>query len=117
MQNLASWDMKRALAFVRKLERVLSVRGWHVALAGSVLHKGRSKKDIDVVVFPHDASDFDRCELAYGLGLAGMRPWRSASELQTHWRKNGSLDIKHVETRTIRTGKTALRRVDVLVLK
>jgi len=46
------WKQKDALGFLRFLETAL--RGTaHVALAGSVLYRGNSSKDLDVIVYPH----------------------------------------------------------------
>ena len=46
------------LDLLAKLEKFLSgltdEGGYHCALGGSVLHKGHSNKDLDVIVYPHD---------------------------------------------------------------
>lgn len=37
----------------RKLEEVAKNCGFHVALTGGVLYRGSSRKDVDIVVYPH----------------------------------------------------------------
>lgn len=53
MVKRLGWTFDVALRFVRELEdHLLPV--YHVALSGSVLHRGRSSNDLDLIVFPHD---------------------------------------------------------------
>lgn len=46
------WEIFEAINFVRTVESIAKKFGLHVGLAGSVLHKGNSIDDLDLVVFP-----------------------------------------------------------------
>lgn len=46
------WNLTEALEVLRKVELIAADFGLHVGLCGSVLHKGRSTDDLDLVVFP-----------------------------------------------------------------
>ncbi len=47
-----SWEFEEAVDFCRSLTEFLNPLGFGVALAGGVLIKGNSKKDLDVVIYP-----------------------------------------------------------------
>lgn len=47
-----SWDLDDGLKLVRALQEESMKFGYHVALGGSVLHKGHSERDIDLFFFP-----------------------------------------------------------------
>ena len=49
--------MAEAIELARALEAIAIPLGYHVALAGSCLHAGGSKKDIDILVYAHDPID------------------------------------------------------------
>lgn len=51
------WTLEEAIPFLRNLEKVAEQNHWHLALTGSVLYKGESKDDLDIVVYPHDVPD------------------------------------------------------------
>ena len=50
--------IEEALYYVRALEKVTEPYGFHCALAGGVLHKGYSHKDLDIIIYPHKAPSF-----------------------------------------------------------
>lgn len=97
--NTPMWTFPEGLAFVvGTLYPVARGVGYEVSLAGSVLKKGHSFKDLDVVVFPwttdnHDLGRFTR-EVQSKLG---MRCIRDRVNVQARWRVLGSKDTKHVE--------------------
>lgn len=43
-----------AVALIQTIEPALAAIGYHSALTGSVLYKGESNKDTDIIIFPHD---------------------------------------------------------------
>lgn len=47
-------NLEYAVAVIRTLEPLLAAAGYHPALTGSILYKGESNKDIDVILYPHD---------------------------------------------------------------
>lgn len=50
------WVQSEALELAVKLEEVLSVVGWHVALTGGCLYKEAQRKDADFIVYRNDMS-------------------------------------------------------------
>lgn len=50
------WELIAGILFARMLEDVLEPLNYHVALGGSVLHAGHSENDIDIFLYPHQAS-------------------------------------------------------------
>jgi hypothetical protein len=51
-----SWTLEEGIKFARKLELDLAPLGYHCAITGSVLYKGRSEKDLDIMIYPHDST-------------------------------------------------------------
>ena len=46
-----------AVAIIRHLEPFAAAAGFHTALTGSVLYKGESEKDVDVIIYQHDHAE------------------------------------------------------------
>ena len=62
-----------ALALIRKMEPICADHGYHTALTGSVLYKGSSEKDTDIILYPHDPKKaLDEPGLLGLLGLCGL---------------------------------------------
>jgi hypothetical protein len=51
------WNQQDALILMPKFEAIAKFMGYHVALGGSVMYNGESKKDLDVIVYPHKNLD------------------------------------------------------------
>ena len=49
------WTRDEAIWVVEKLEPKLAEMGAHCALAGSILYRGTSDKDLDLVIYPHQS--------------------------------------------------------------
>jgi hypothetical protein len=90
------WSFDQAILFVRMLEQTLAPI-YHVALFGSVLQRGWSNHDLDVMILPHNATELDETYLREQLKQFGMRLVISAERVHTVWRSKGSTDTKHVE--------------------
>lgn len=61
---------KIAVAWIREKEPIAADRNFHLGLTGSVLFKGESFKDFDVIAYPHDpAKPFDKSGLLDALGI------------------------------------------------
>lgn len=94
--------------------------GYEIGLTGSVLYKGASIKDLDLIVYPHKTTvyeDFDRA--AQALFLAGLTCIHNAEEVKAarqvkakRWNTEYTPDSKHVEVWDWR-GK----RVDIFFMK
>lgn len=48
------WKLNDAIEEIKQLEPKLAAVGFHCALTGSVLYKGESIKDLDLVIYPHN---------------------------------------------------------------
>ena len=107
------WDLVEAVRFVRILSEDLEHMGLGIGIVGSVLLKGYSDNDLDLVVFPHDTTKPDfKYVLRIVLEGAGMHLAYNVERTHAAWRKLGSNDTKHVEVWKTREGK----RVDLFVL-
>jgi hypothetical protein len=82
-----------------------------VALAGSVLTKGSSRSDLDIIIYPHVKREHDYETLAAALRQQNMTQLHDRNVVTAAWRRKGSFDDKHVEVWEFQ-GK----RVDVFFL-
>jgi hypothetical protein len=88
----------------------------HAGIAGSVASRGTSTKDLDLVVFPWDASKPFDVESIRRVFVNEMQ-WTlvmTKDEVHAIWREKGSSDTKHVE---VWQTKTLHRRIDVFFLQ
>ena len=63
---------KIAVDWIRAKEPIAAARNFHLGLTGSVLFKGFSEKDFDVIAYPHNPNmphDKKALLLALGLGM------------------------------------------------
>lgn len=105
------WTLDEALPFLKSLRKAMLKCGYCVALAGSILYRGRSEKDLDVILFPHGRipqGDVYEALEAFGLTLR-----RDRAAVTADWRTLGSLDTKHVEEWRTKDG----RRIDIFFLQ
>jgi hypothetical protein len=103
----ALWTSDEALVLVRSLSERLAP-SYHVALAGSVLLRGSSQKDLDLIVYPTSTASACVDRVREALEAAGLILVHGVEVVHAKWRREGSLDEKHVEVWEYR-GK----RVDV----
>lgn len=96
MKPRTTWTLKEALPFLRSLGEALYPT-WHVALGGSVLMKGESLKDIDVLVYPTSTASNSPSERKAALELFGLKQLYSREVVFRKWLREGSTDSKHVE--------------------
>lgn len=96
---------------------MLPLRHW-VALGGSVLYKGESRKDLDLVVAPYNRNEGPAPSDVVAEILAKVphiqHEWPCAW-IHAQWRERGGTDTKHVEAFKIDDGET-WRRVDIFFL-
>lgn len=70
---VATHNPKNAVALIRLIEPVVAELGYHCALTGSVLFKGGSEKDTDIILYPHDPKEKrDALELMRALKPLGI---------------------------------------------
>lgn len=70
------------LSLVRSIEEIAKQCDLHVSLGGSVLHKGKSFKDLDLFVYPHTMDAITYRDLhcfADGLRELGITGWSERS--------------------------------------
>lgn len=108
----ASWTLEQARALIDELVEPLKVAGYGLALAGSVLHKGESKHDLDLIVFPLSSETTDLSPARKAFHACGLRLFVGREHVVETWRKQGSRDDKHVEI-----WERANRRVDIFFLR
>jgi len=104
-RNDAKWNVFQARNLISYLTPLLQKEGYELGLTGSVLYKGASNKDLDLIVYPHKArssEDFDRA--AQVLFLAGLTCVHNAVEVQkgrqVQAKRRNTVytpDTKHVE--------------------
>ncbi len=106
------WSRRQSLNLIKKLEPRLAAIGWHVALAGSVLTKGQSDKDLDLIVYPHCSEEIDFSAIDVVFQDLKWRQIRTTEQMHRHWRKIGSLDEKYVTVRWVNSDPDL--RVDII---
>jgi hypothetical protein len=50
------YTLEDGIRLCRELEPAFREIGMHIGLTGSLMYRGASEKDIDIVVYPHDTS-------------------------------------------------------------
>ena len=106
------WDLDSALTFIREHEEALRKLGWCLGLTGSILLKGQSKKDLDLILFPANNGKVDREALYELLEEQGLRLQHTSIVVHQAWQRQGSSDRKHVEVWRTLDG----RRIDFFFL-
>ena len=111
-QRRGLWSLAEGESFCRELYKFLAPIGYSVAITGSVLFKGKSFKDLDLIIYPLSTARVDVQQLRNALKEAGLRIWMEVDEVHEAWLKKGSNDTKHVEV-----WRFGVRRVDLFFLK
>lgn len=107
------WTLNEAVAFLTDLAGHLEPCGMGVGLMGSVLTKGESRKDLDVILYPMDSSKPYPWEVtSSALKGYGLELLVDTDSVHQRWRKLGSQDEKIVQIWSYKG-----RRVDVFFLK
>lgn len=103
------WSRPEALFFAKELE-ARCLPHYHVAFAGSVLHRGHSDKDLDLIILPH-TTRYARIDDVRNIMTAfGFRLFLNWEQVREKWEKKGSGDQKIVEVYIQRR-----RRVDIFL--
>jgi predicted nucleotidyltransferase len=94
------------------LEKWLRKAGFSLGLTGSVLTKGESNKDLDLIIYPMEKTGRVDLSPAYEVLFAfGFARHMDRERVAAEWAKKDSQDTKHVEVWTL-GGK----RVDIFFL-
>jgi hypothetical protein len=93
------WNLVEALEFVQELSPIAARAGYALALAGSVLTKGRSRKDLDLIVFPLRTDKAREYQLREALIVEmSMKLVFDEAFVKAQWKaKSNSDDEKRVE--------------------
>jgi hypothetical protein len=91
------WTMGDGVMFIRKLAEVVAPAGYGAGLIGSVLTKGRSMRDLDVVLFPTCIGKENNEGVMKALQEFGMTRKQDVLLVHKIWRKQGSQDTKYVD--------------------
>ena len=91
------WTLAVALLFLREVQTVVELLGYHVGLVGSVLTKGFSDSDMDMVLYPTSVMRQPKEEALAVLVVLGMRRTHTLEQVHAAWKRRGSDDTKHVE--------------------
>ena len=125
------WTLDEALTLIRELNPLLVKAGWYLGLTGSVLIKGHSEKDLDLIAYPLNTAKVDRewlyRVLVHSGGLtmkwdvasihgfwkqAAKRAAREDEDTGPNWMTTHPIDSKHVEGWHTEDGK----RIDLFIL-
>jgi hypothetical protein len=107
------WSLEQGVGLARAIQAAVEPLGAHVGLLGSVLTKGSSEKDLDVLIYPANASTPPTRESLHdALKGIGMRLIGDEAWIKKRWAAAGGTDTKSVEFWIFRGGK----RVDVFYL-
>lgn len=74
------WELNEAIELCRRIEERLAIFGYHVALAGGVLIKGKSEKDLDIHVYPHDT---ENCDIDIAIKILETTGMQKRKDLKT----------------------------------
>lgn len=109
------WTMEEALIHIRAMQPDMHANGCVLALGGSVLNQGFSRKDLDLIIHPMGIGDNDswKDNAMATLEKYGMKCILNEEQMKEKWREEVYFeDMKHVE-RWEFNGK----RVDIFFLK
>ena len=119
MTSKILWTFADAINFITELSNALVPANYEVALAGSVLKRGSSQKDLDIILFPrsitHAASPTTYRNLQEARAIMradlGMTCVLDEVQVKKEWKAKGSSDQKHVEVWRYRD-----KRIDIFFL-
>lgn len=110
--NEPRWTLDEGLELIRKLVDPLKNVGYSIGVTGSVLIRGSSNDDIDLLVYPLSTSIQNEELAVQTLIDFGFILKYDVEQVHTAWRKMGSTDEKHV-----RLFRYDGRRVDVFFVR
>lgn len=74
------WNQARGIAFANLIESICIQHGAHCMMGGSVLHRGYSSKDLDIIIYPHGKTPYRKSYLLFHIQLALWYKYRSWAE-------------------------------------
>jgi hypothetical protein len=109
------WTRDQACVFLERLCRLLEPVNWYAGITGSVVERGSSTKDLDMIIYPFRTDRPMDKEQAYSVFRAlDLQRFMKTSDIHKIWRELGSGDDKQIEAwRNRKTGQ----RVDFFFLR
>ena len=92
----SAWTLVDALDFLRGLQARVEPIGYHVGLLGSVLLKGESLNDLDILIYPASTEKKSHGRLFDVFIGYNMTLVIDVQDVQAKWRRDGSQDTKQV---------------------
>jgi hypothetical protein len=87
------WTFHEGVGTARVVESVIRPCGYFTALAGSVLYKGRSFKDLDLLITPLGATPYDEWAARLALCKLNMRKVHECSRGSEYDRSNHRVEV------------------------
>ncbi len=106
------WNRLESLAVFESLEPIVAKLGYHCALAGSVLYRGHSDKDLDIILYPHNTEDGLSIDQLWG-NLVGHFVPMECGKCASGYAARSKRDDKQVRWMKFSNGK----RIDFFFLK
>lgn len=70
---MSSWNLEEAINFVRNKEPIASEHGWHLGITRSILFKGHSENDLDLIIYKHSLdTDMALAEVIKAMGISNV---------------------------------------------
>ena len=94
------WVLSSGAELVVQLREEFAARHLplHLGILGSVVYRGWSANDIDIVVYPHRSDEPLDMPLIYSaFSSVGLRQIHDMARVHRAWQRQGSSDKKHVE--------------------
>lgn len=110
------WIEREAIELCKELWPHMEERGFYIGITGSILYRGWSGHDLDLIVYPHDASSIDAVDTVETVRTAltdfGFELEFNHGYVRQRWAERGSTDTKYLEVYSWK-GK----RVDVFTMR
>lgn len=110
----APWNLQEAQALVAKIWEPLAQAGFHVGLTGSVLYKGSSDKDLDLIVYPHKTGEKTLNDAVRALKSLGFVRWFNYKAVRAA-RGQGDFEYGY-DNKKVEIWRYNKKRVDIFFL-
>jgi predicted nucleotidyltransferase len=117
LEKRVVWTMRDAIRLLQDIDPLLRAVGWGVGLTGSVLTKGESTDDLDLIVYPLNDGKVDRDKLRETMESWGWKLKHDVEVVHRAWRRLKSTDCKHVEVWETHVPNETGKRVDLFILR
>ena len=108
------WRIEDATIIVNKLIPALKRAGFSVGITGSVLYKGSSTKDLDLIIYPMNAASFSNDKAVKVLVKNGFVLDVPHSKVTAYWEEHNK---EPTDTKYVDVWKYNGKRVDIMWLK